>query len=369
MLPQINHEEYKLLLDIMMETRQPLLVVGKPGVGKTFTPRKYCEEHGIDLIVSHPAVDQPQDYKGLGAKVKATVPMAEKEGDELDALLSDGPVFEMQDINVAEHLPYAQMLKALQSTKPTIWFFDDLGQATPNTQSALMQLIGDRHLCGKKLPDCVRILAATNGKEHRANVKGLLEPIKSRFGMIVELIEDLVGWRKNFAVEEGIYQMISLFLEFKPEAFCQFPKEASMENGPNPRLWEKLSDALYAADKFKLPQPLRRKVPSATIGEAYGSQYAAFEELHKRIPTFDEVIEEPETFPIDQPLDIRFAMLGMLANKVTKATAESVFKYTNKMAKEYQIVFFRLLKRNKNDAINSDAAQRWWALNLDVYTD
>lgn len=369
MLPQINHEEYRLLLDIMMETGEPLLVVGKPGVGKTSIPREYCEENGIDLIVSHPAVDQPQDYKGLGAKVKATVPVAEKEADELDALLSDGPVYEMQEINVAEHLPYAQMLKALQATKPTIWFFDDLGQSTPNTQAAMMQLIGDRHLCGKKLPDCVRILAATNGKEHRANVRGLLEPVKSRFGMIVELVEDLKGWFNNFAVKKDIYPMIALFLEFKPEAFCQFPKEASMENGPNPRLWEKLSNALYAADKFKLPHSLRRKVPVATIGEAYGAQYAAFEELKKRSPTFDEIIEEPETFPIDQPLDIRFTILGMLAHKMNKATAESVFKYTNKMAKEYQIVFFRLLKRNKNDAINSDAAQRWWALNLDVYTD
>lgn len=378
-LPKINHQEYISLLEMLKVVNQPLLITGKPGIGKTYAPKKFCKANNIPLLIFHPAVDTPQDYKGLGARATRKMPdfdrpiSAQEDEDDLSFILN-GPTntlvsYEMVDMPIAEHLPYGQMLRLLEATELTYVFFDDLGQSPASVQAALMQVLGDRELCGKKIPDCIRFIAATNGREHRANVKGLLEPIKSRFGLIVELIEDLISWRSDFCVEANIYPLIPLFFEYKPEAFCHFSPNDTMENSPNPRLWAKLSEQLHYCEKNSIPKELRAKMCEGSVGEMYGAQYSKFEQIQNKLVTIDEIIDDPESFPIDQPLDIRYAMLGMLATKCNEATADPIFKYTKKMAKEYQVTFFRLLRRYNPEAVNTSPAQKWWAMNMDIYLD
>lgn len=385
MLPKINYIQYRELLEMLLVVNQPVLITGKPGIGKTHLPKKFCKEKGIDLIIFHPAVDTPQDYKGLGARATRMMPNFDKplpspattELDELDALLlgtpdSNGQLtvsYEMEERPVAEHLPYGQMLKLLEATRLTYVFFDDLGQAPASVQSALMQVLGDRELAGKKIPDCVRFIAATNGREHKANVKGLLEPVKSRFGCIVELIEDLQSWRNDFCIEANVYPTIPLFFEYKPDAFCQFSPSDTMENSPNPRLWAKLSEQLHWADSAKASKEIRYILCTGSVGETYGAQYFKFEALQKQLPPISDILADPETYPIDQPLDVRYAMLGQLATACNENTAEGIFKYTGKMAKEYQVTFFRLLRRHNKKALETTPAQKWWAMNLEIYLD
>lgn len=381
MLPKINHKEYKQLLEMLTEINQPILITGKPGIGKTYAPKQFCKANNIPLLIFHPAVDTPQDYKGLGARAtrlmpdhSRPLPSNEAEDELMDILMSEhsstnAVSYEMREMPIAEHLPYGQMLKLLEATTLTFVFFDDMGQAPASVQAALMQVLGDRELAGKRIPDCVRFLAATNGREHKANVKGLLEPIKSRFGLIVELIEDLESWRGDFCVEADILPMIPLFFEYKPDAFCNFSPTDTMENSPNPRLWAKLSEQLHWCDKVNMDKDLRYKICVGCVGEVFGAQYAKFERLQSKIPTIGDILAEPESFPIDQPLDVRYAMLGMLANKCNDATADGVFTYVKKMAKEYQVTFFRLLRRHNKECMKTNAAQKWWAMNMDIYLD
>jgi hypothetical protein len=365
MLPKINHEQYEKLLDVVMASGHPLLVVGKPGIGKTRALKKYSVKRNADLIISHPATDAPQDIKGYPAKTKIKL---HAESDDLEDILINLST-EEEEIDVATFLPFGQMLQILRARKPTIWFFDDFGQAPPSVQAALMQLIGDRELCGKKLPDCVKIVAATNGKEHKANVNYLLEPIKSRFGMIVELMEDLPGFRV-WGDNIGLHPNVMLFLEAFPESFCVFKTDLGMENSPNPRLWEKLSDQLYAFEAtIVTDDKLREIVACGCVGESHGRQFSAFERVRKVIPTYQEIINDPEEFPINHPVDQRIAILGMLATQGKPNHADAIFTYVKKMAKEYQVVFFRLVKRYNNDLTGTDSAQRWFAANMDIYLD
>lgn len=339
----------------------------------------YCEENSIELILSHPAVDAPQDIKGYPAKtqmkfevISHKIPMGEPNLEDLLNELNEEDAekqYEMMD--VATFLPFGQMLQIIRATRPTIWFFDDFGHAPDSVQKALMQLLGDRELCGVRVPDCVKMLAATNGKEHKAGVTGLLEPVKSRFGIIVELVEDLAGFRE-YATEHNFYKDILLFLDVEPLALCDFRTDKGMEQSPNPRLWEKLSDQLYAFDKLfgkKGDEDLRNIVICGDLGSTWGLQYAAFERLQDQIPSYTEIVSDPENFAINQPLDIRICMLSMLATQGRPQHAKEIFAFTNKMAKEYQVVFFRYLRRYNETLVRSDPAQRWWAANMDIYVD
>ena len=134
--PTINHIEYRQMLEMSVEVNQPLLITGKPGIGKTYTGKKFCVDNGYDLITFHPAVDTPQDYKGLGARATRLMPDFSKPikndaEDPFAELLgaTNDVSYEMLEQPIAEHLAYGQMLKILEAKRLTIVFFDDLGQA------------------------------------------------------------------------------------------------------------------------------------------------------------------------------------------------------------------------------------------------
>ena len=52
-------------LHFSLEHRFNILIVGAPGIGKTEIINQACDEAGMQMIVSHPVVSDPTDYKGL----------------------------------------------------------------------------------------------------------------------------------------------------------------------------------------------------------------------------------------------------------------------------------------------------------------
>src|ERR1700730_5222810 len=86
----------------MIDSRFPMLVTGAPGIGKSDVISKAAETAGADLIISHPVVNDPTDYKGLP--------------------------FPNDDSTAAEHLPFGDLKRILDAKTKTVFFLDDLGQ-------------------------------------------------------------------------------------------------------------------------------------------------------------------------------------------------------------------------------------------------
>ena len=124
-------------------------------------------------------MNDPTDYKGL--------PALPRPGD-----------------TEATFIPFGELSRAINATRPTVWFFDDLGQASPAVQAACMQLVLARRINGHALPDCITFVACTNRRADRAGVSGILEPVKSRFVSIVNLEPDIDSW----------CQKVGLFAEY-----------------------------------------------------------------------------------------------------------------------------------------------------------
>ena len=53
------------LLQFSIANNLPILVKGKPGIGKSDIIEQACIDAGADLIISHPVVSDPTDFKGL----------------------------------------------------------------------------------------------------------------------------------------------------------------------------------------------------------------------------------------------------------------------------------------------------------------
>lgn len=375
MLPTINHDELPDWIQLARNTGDNLLIVGEPGIGKTVGVKAYCKTNSIDLVMSHPCTEDPTDSKGLAAKTQKSYMPVRDTQDDIDAILRGEempPDPEPYMRNIAEFLPFGDLLYMMDATKPTVWFWDDFGQAPASVQAAKMQLLGSRELNGMHISDHVQIIAATNGREHKAGVKGLLEPVKSRFGLIVELKAQLDPFRDHY-LSLGLPHIITDFLNFRPEALSVFNPNLGMEKSPNPRLWEKLGRCLQRIGVthetfYGRPEKcFAGKVCSSAIGELYGRDLFAFGKVYPTIPSFGEILADPDNFPLDQKLDVRFAMLGIIASKAKLEHADKIFRFILRLDKKYQTVFINTLSAMKSPLIKSTPARKWTAANLGLY--
>jgi hypothetical protein len=150
--------------------RRQVLVKGPPGGGKSDIVSQAVQEVQADFLIEHPAVADPTDYKGM------------------PAVLANG---------TAEFLPFGDLNRLIQAQRPLVCFLDDIGQAAPAVQAALMQLLLARRVNGHKISDHIVFCGATNDTKHTAGVAGMLEPVKSRWHSIVELevsVDDWCAW-------------------------------------------------------------------------------------------------------------------------------------------------------------------------------
>jgi len=291
------------LLAHTIKARIPVLITGAPGVGKSDIVAKAATEAGADLILSHPAVADPTDAKGLPWVVK-------------DAAGETNATF----------LPFGELRHALEADKPTVWFLDDLGQASPAVQASYMQLLLARRVNGHMLSDHVTFVAATNRRTDRAGVTGILEPVKSRFGSIVELEANLDDWCA-WAIDANIAPELIAFLRFQPDLLCKFTATADLTNTPVPRTWHHAAKLL----DLGLPSSVQSTAIAGAVGEGAASEFLAFVKIYRELPSVDAILIDPDKGEIPTAPATLYALAGALAHRTTDQNFGRVARYIDRM--------------------------------------
>ena len=65
----VTPKQLSTLLAAAIPAREPILVVGSPGIGKSAIVEEAAQAAQADLILSHPVTADPTDAKGLPWKV------------------------------------------------------------------------------------------------------------------------------------------------------------------------------------------------------------------------------------------------------------------------------------------------------------
>ena len=295
--------QLKELLRLTIPAGLSVLITGEPGVGKTQIPQQIASELGCDFLLSHPAVEDPT--------VPAGLPMAHPGDTE------------------ARFLPFGILAQAKRATKRTVWMWDDFGQSSTAVQAGYMQLL-ESGQCGEhKLPNCITIIAATNGRAHRAGVSGILEPVKSRFFTIVNLIPDLDDWC-NWAYGEGIEPVRIAFMRSRPELLSAFEPTADLTNSPSPRTHYK-ADRI---EKLHLPADVEAIALAGAVGAGCATEYIAYRRLYKSLVNIDAILMDPSRAKIPtNPSELYGVAVG-LAYRASENNFDRIAVYANRMITE-----------------------------------
>jgi hypothetical protein len=294
----IKPSQLRALLAKTIPAKLPVLITGAPGIGKTDCETQACADADADNIVMHPVVKDPTDFKGM-------------------PWITEGG---------AAFIPFADLQKLIQAPKLTACFLDDLGQATPAVQAAAMQLILGRQIDGHRVSENVVFIAATNRRGDRAGVSGILEPVKSRFSTIVELIPDLNDWCV-WAAGAGVAPEDIAFLRFRPELFSDFRPSADLTNCPSPRTWHHVSKMLALGMLPELQIPMIQ----GAVGEGAGVEFVAFLRVWSDMVSPDLILSAPDTAAIPSEPSALYAVSTAIAMRVRKESMTRYCRYLERL--------------------------------------
>jgi hypothetical protein len=300
---QLKPSQLDALVFEMIKAQLPFIVTGKPGIGKTSIIKQAAKRAGFRVIVSTPAIDDPTDGKGI--------PWGDKNG------------------NVAFR-PIGLVAEVLASTVPTLWFLDDFGQAGTATQAAYMPWLLGRECAGHRLPDCVSICAGTNARTHKAGVGGLLEPVKSRFATIVELVEDVDEWCAWAVQQTWMPPLVVAYMRFSRDSLCRFEPSADLVNCPLPRTWENAGRVF----NLDLPRAVQAASVAGAVGEGEATKFLGFADMFRQLPSIDGILLNPDTAPIPADLGALYAVVTGLAAVTNENNLGRVVVYLQRLADE-----------------------------------
>ena len=307
--------EVTTVLEAMFKGNCPVLIIGPPGMGKSDIVEQATKAAGADLILSHPAVADPTDAKGL--------PWPGKDG------------------KTATFLPFGELARAIEAKKPTVWFLDDLGQAPPSVQASFMQLLLARRVNDHTISDEVTFVAATNRRTDRAGVSGILEPVKSRFTTIIELEPDLDDWCQ-WAFGNDIPVELIAFLRFRPELLCKFEASADLTNSPVPRTWAAVGKMM----KMDLPRAVQQAAFAGAVGAGASLEFLSFLRLYRDLPSIDGILIDPNSAIVPTEPAAMYAVVTALAAKANQANFDRIAEYATRVVDAGRAEFAALLFRD-----------------------
>jgi hypothetical protein len=215
----------------------------------------------------------------------------------------------------------------LNKSTAGLLFLDEVPDAPPAVQSALLRVVLDRWVGDTQLQEHVSVVAAGNPAEISAAGWELSPPLANRFvhlgwspqvtewvdGMLSGFVDPKVPilpetWRDNFPLNRS---MIASFIKTKPSAASiDFKKKREDLKGawPSYRTWEMAALLLTAAEAAKCDMDTTTTLLSGCVGPG------AIEFLTWRrqadLPDPDVLLNDPSKFKLPERGDQVFAVLA-----------------------------------------------------------
>lgn len=322
-----------------LETGQRFSIelVSSPGLGKSEGIRQAADEIkkalNLEAFGFNPfflsTLEQP-DVRGFG------LPAVDKDGSKI-MVFTAAPWMPRSD--APEH---------------GIVFLDEFRQAGHDVQKPAAELLLNGGVGDSKLPIGWMVVAASNRESDRSGVQRELAFIANR-RMEIKITPDLDSW-VDWAERRSIHWAAVAFAKHKPGLV--FADKIPEKSGPfcTPRSFVKMSYLIGS-----LPMELFTEAAMGLIGEGAAAEFTAFLRVVEKLPTFDEIVQDPKKCKLpenDRP-DAQYATMQMIAHRVDKDSATPAFTYLQRMPAEFQVAGLKATLRRCPEVLNSKQFSGW----------
>lgn len=240
----------EIKLDLEDENYDPVIGIGKSGVGKTMSISELCEELGIGFCELRLVTLTEIDLLGIPTIENGRTTYAS------NALLPD----------------------AKRDGEKGILVLDEITSCSSTIRAAAYQLLDSKRALGNyKLPEHWKVVALGNGIDDGGVFQGMEHAFLSR-ATCYRIEPNLDSWMK-WAVNKGVNSSITAFLKFDPTALHVFNPDEIASVFPCPRSWTALSKKLNAREKRNggmLPLEQVELYAAGTVGVKVASEFSGF---------------------------------------------------------------------------------------------
>jgi len=238
----------------------PVLLWGKPGVGKTsFIESLASEKWKVLTIIA--SIHDPTDFSGL-------------------------PVYDEGGVKYIA----PTWVDSLAEVDDSILFIDELSTCPPSVQASLLRVIFERKVGFKKLPDNVRIVAAANPPDLMVGGWELSPPMRNRFIHInwdiptevyLSALND--GWSEGHIINidpdkhnkllPSWKDKVAAFLRISPDLLHGEPAKETFGYA-SPRTWDYIIHLMASCELKEIKPSL--ELMEGCLGEGTAISFAEF---------------------------------------------------------------------------------------------
>ena len=312
----------------MLKTDTPVFLWGAPGTGKSESVRRVAANYGGHFIDVRAATTDPVDWRGVPAVVSGRTAWCPP-----DFLPREGK---------------------------GVLFLDELPNAPPLVQSALLELSLDRRIGDYRLPDDWKVVAAGNRQEDRAGANRVISSLLNRFVHVDVGVnpDEWVTW----AMTANVAPEIVSYIKRRPDQLYGFDPTRNERAYCTPRSWKFASDVLEA---FRSPSGsayeedealLLMAALSGTVGAGAAAEFLGHLRAFALLPDPKDLLAKPETTPLPDDPSLVYALILSVVSVVRKdhGLLDGFAVFTRRIPPEY--AFFAIAQVRAG--LNNDEAAK-----------
>lgn len=336
---EISSSEMIDALDSVLLSKLTPMLVGSPGIGKSDIVKLVAKKHNLKLIDVRLAQSDPTDLNGF--------PTLQSDGKRMD--YAPPTTFPLEHL---DQLP--------ENHDGWLLFLDEINAAPPSIQAAAYKLVLDRQIGAHNLHKRVAIVCAGNKATDKAIVNRLSTAMQSRM-IHLNLMVDPEAWL-DWANASNIDHRVISFIKFRPELLHKFNPSHADDTFASPRTWEFLSKIIKDKPKFTRTD---HAVLVGTVGEGPATEFRAFSEVYKDLPTIEDMIENPTLVNIPREPGHQYAMTTLISHHANDDTIESLMIVTKKLPIEFQVVVLKDIYAIAPELKTNPVITSWVTANAD----
>lgn len=307
------------------------MLASSPGIGKSSIIKQLAEQHKLKVIDLRLSQCDPTDLNGF--------PSLHADRTKAGYLPMD--IFPIAGDPVPE------------GYRGWILLLDEINSASSAVQAAAYKIVLDKQVGMHDLHPNVAIVAAGNLATDKAIVNPMSTAMQSRMVHYeLDVVpNDWVAW----AHENEIDYRVPAYINFKPGMLHSFDPSHDDATFPCPRTWEFVSK-LIVNIKHLAPDDIPDL--AGAIGEGPAREFFTFCEIFKSLPTIDQILANPEGYPVPNEPSVQFALVGMITHHITDKTAANLVKFMRRLPVEFFIITIRDIVRRKRSLLQNEDVQK-----------